>query len=162
MSLEGDVLSYVFGFLEAHDLGRCARVCGMWKDVSLLDVLWRPFIRDMARLLRRPTLKSLLDMVDRPHSLRDVYVKRCWINPSDVVTASRVSVNVDTGRAVVAIPTTHCVHVIRGFHPMSAEAARSAATEAHRRALTECSNPKKRKMSDVLGRRCYLDRSTVY
>lgn len=162
-----DVLSYVFGFLEAHELGRCARVCRAWGDVSSSDALWLPFVRYMARYTRPwRDLFAIIDgypAAESSRKLRDIYVKRCWMNPlNSAVKASRVLVNVDTGRATSGLPVMFCVHVVRGPISMSDREASSAAAEAHKRALTECSNPRKRKFSAMRGKRCYLDRSALY
>lgn len=172
MSLDGNVLSYIFGFLEAHDIGRCARVCKAWKDVSSLDVLWLPLVRDLARSIdpsgETAAAWGICDeyrIIRNGPELRDLY-SRAWRVSKFSRPYGKVYVNADTGRAaalcVDPLNITYCGHVVRGPASARGADARRAACEAHKRALSKCSNPKKRKFSLMKGKKCYLHRDEVW
>lgn len=170
--LDRDTLSSVLSFLAPHELGRCARVCKWWNEVvSNNNTLWEPFVRDMASFLcpsdATNTAMDLLRSRWCGASLRHVYVTKCWINANrqDIVSVERVPVNVNTVRAAAVKENeeneNYCVHVVRNMAGDRIN-ARRAATEAHKRALSGCSNPKKRKLNEMKGKKCYLDRTFVY
>jgi len=138
--------------------------------------VWLPFLRDLARSIDPSGGTAATWGICDEHriiragdpKLRDIYVSAWRIfHEFSGRPHSRVYVNADTGRAA-ALPRpirysiTYCEHVVRGPASVRGADARRAACEAHKRALSGRSNPKKRKFSLMKGKKCYLHRDGVW